>query len=181
MLTSQHDKMITMENDFNLLFVTGASGAGKTVGVERLRLTHPDKFSFYFFDSIGVPSPEVMTRDYGSGDEWQRQTTDKWVETIVSESTGKPAVLDGQMRIAYILEACAKYQLESFKIVLIDCSDDVRKERLIRRGHPELANEDMMNWAMYLRNEAANAENTHTVDTSELTIDQVAEKIFQLS
>ncbi len=166
----------------NLLFVTGASGAGKTVTVERLQKMHPDELAFYYFDSVGVPSPEEMIRDFGSGDEWQRQTTQKWVKTIIDSGlTEKPAILDGQMRVAFILEACAKYQLDDFRIVLVDCSDDVRKQRLIERGHPELANNDMMNWAAYLRSEALEAEGAQVIDTTGLTIPEAAECLYELA
>ena len=36
------------------------------------------------------------------------------------------------------------------KVILIDCSDGVRKARLLQRGQPELANEQMMEWGRYL-------------------------------
>ena len=38
-------------------------------------------------------------------------------------------------------------------MILIDCSERVRKARLLQRGQPELANERMMEWARYLKRE----------------------------
>jgi hypothetical protein len=112
-----------------------------------------------FFDSIGVPSAEIMATyagDYGPGGGWQRAMTIEWMQRIAPLlHSGKTVLFEGQMRIAFIEEAIAAAGITNARIVLIDCSDSVRTARLTHdRRQPELANEDMMNWGRFLREEA---------------------------
>ena len=51
----------------------------------------------HYFDSIGVPSPEVMDRDFGGGTRWQEVTTRVWIERL-SLRPDRVAVLDGRTR-----------------------------------------------------------------------------------
>jgi ATP-dependent Clp protease ATP-binding subunit ClpA len=55
--------------------LTGASGSGKTAIAEAIRIGHPDLAEVLHFDSIGVPSLEVMVAGWGSGEAWQRAMT----------------------------------------------------------------------------------------------------------
>lgn len=152
-----------------IYFIIGASGAGKTTAVKKLQETERRKFKFYYFDSIGVPSPEDMIKNFGSGENWQKVTTDYWVKRIKEESTDKiAAILDGQIKPLYIEDACIRNGVSSYKVILFDCSDDVRKQRLIERGHPELANDEMINWAKYLRSESV-ARGYKILDNTDLT------------
>jgi dephospho-CoA kinase len=61
--------------------------------------------------------------------------------------------LDGQTRPSFIAEACDTNNVRPYKVILIDCSDDVRRARLLHRGQPELADQQMMDWARYLLRE----------------------------
>ena len=127
-----------------VFFVTGASGLGKTTIIKELERLHPDHFVFYYFDSVGVPSFNEMKRKYGSGEVWQRQTTIQWVKQIKREFLPqKSAILEGQMRISFILEACKENDISDFQIFLFDCNDEERKKRLISRGQSDLANQKM--------------------------------------
>lgn len=111
-----------------------------------------ENFVMCYSDSLPVPSVDDMVRDFGSQEEWQRANTIKWVEKIKKEYLEDNDVLfDTQSRPAFIEEACEKNGIESYQIVLFDCADEERKRRLVSRGQPELAHEDMMNWAKYLR------------------------------
>jgi adenylate kinase family enzyme len=133
-----------------LYFVIGASGSGKTSAVRELERTDRSGLKTFFFDSIGVPSPEERNEKWGSGDGWQRAMTIKWVKRIKSELANSKALLDGQTRPSFIAEACDTNNVRLYKVILIDCSDDVRRARLLRRGQPELADQRMMDWARYL-------------------------------
>jgi dephospho-CoA kinase len=73
-----------------------------------------------------------------------------WVRRIRPELATAPAVLDGQTRPSFIAEACELNRVTSYRIMLITCSDAVRRARLLQRGQPELANDQMMEWARYL-------------------------------
>ena len=59
----------------HVLVVTGASGAGKTGAVRALEARGLSGVRCFYFDSIGVPSADVMERDFGGGDKWQAHAT----------------------------------------------------------------------------------------------------------
>jgi dephospho-CoA kinase len=136
-----------------MYFVIGASGSGKTSAVHELERTDRSGLKTFFFDSIGVPSPEERIEKWGSGGGWQRAMTIEWVKRIKSELANSKALLDGQTRPSFIAEACQINDVQSYQVILIDCSDDVRRARLLQRGQPELADRQMMDWARYLLKE----------------------------
>lgn len=137
-----------------MYFVIGASGSGKTSAVRELERTGRSGLNMFFFDGIGVPSEHETTEKWGSGDGWQRAMTIEWVKRIRGELTNSKALLDGQTRPSFIVEACKLNDVKSYEVILIDCSEAVRSARLLQRGQPELANERMMQWAGYLAREA---------------------------
>jgi adenylate kinase family enzyme len=151
-----------------IYFLIGASGAGKTTALKELEKRNPPGFRFFYFDSIGVPSFEDMDKEYGSGEEWQRVKTIEWAKSLKNETGEGKMVLDGQTRPAFIEEGCKEAGITDYSIILFDCSDDVRRERLIGRGHPELASDAMMHWAGYLR-ENCKAEKCTIIDNSSLS------------
>jgi hypothetical protein len=156
-----------------LYFVIGASGAGKTAAVRQLAKARPGLRAF-FFDSIGVPSAQEMSEKWGGGENWQRIATIEWVARIKPELEAGIAILDGQTRPRFIAEACETHGLASYGIVLIHCSDEIRRARLIERGQPELANPQMMEWAAYLLRETRKAGGA-IIDNDRLTILQTAD------
>ncbi len=164
-----------------LIFVTGASGSGKTTITKLLDKDANSKLQLCYFDSVGVPSSEEIITRYGSGDNWQKTTTDLWVKKIAEEYLHeKVTILDGQMRLSFIKNACLANEVTDYKIILFDCDDDVRKMRLIERGQPELASEEMMDWSKYLRSEAQKDENATIFDTSHLTIQETVARFVKL-
>lgn len=160
-------------------FITGASGAGKTTLVKGLEERYKDKknWEFFHFDSVGVPSAEEMKKQFGSGENWQRAMTHKWVEKILKEHTNKDYMfLEGQINIDFIREALKKHNLKNFKIVLLDCGEQEVVFRLERkRGQPELANQDMKNWAIFLRKQAQEL-GIPILDTTKLSQKETAER-----
>src|ERR1051325_2212829 len=52
-----------------MLCVVGASGAGKTAAVDALEARRLTGVTCHHFDSIGVPSPDAMVREWGSDGE----------------------------------------------------------------------------------------------------------------
>lgn len=163
----------------NIAFITGASGSGKTTLVRELEQTKNHDYAFYYFDSIGVPNTDAMIEEYGSGDEWQRQATVKWVGKILTDGKRDLAILDGQMRLSFIQDACKEHRFSNYQIILVDCDDEVREQRLVGRGQPELASTDMMNWATYLRKEAYDLEAT-VLDTSSQSTAESKAALLQL-
>src|SRR5262249_11158256 len=131
------------------------------------------------FDSIGVPPADDMVRDFGSGENWQRLKTIVWITKIASHRlAARNVIFEGQMRIAFIVEALEHAGVPDAKILLIDCSDADRSHRLTAlRNQPELNNDDMQNWAAYLRAEARQ-RGLQIIDTSKQSVADAADRIL---
>ncbi|MDB5179151.1 MAG: hypothetical protein JWN01_1094 [Patescibacteria group bacterium] len=163
-----------------LIFVTGASGSGKTTALKQLEQTIGDSYTFFYFDSVGVPTPKEMEKQYGSGEEWQRQTTIFWTKKMMERAGDTVPVLDGQMRLAFITDACTANGVSDYTIILVDCDDAARRARLVGRAQEELANEQMMNWARYLRDEANSSQHAVIIDNSAMTVDQTCSALLEI-
>jgi predicted kinase len=151
-----------------IVVVTGASGAGKTTVVTRLAARNLAGVTCAFFDSIGVPPPDEMRPD------WQETTTRAWIQRL-ARAPGDVAVLDGQTRPTFALRAFAAVGVRG-SLVVLHCAREVRTARLIARGQPELATDDMHAWAAYLCGQA-DALGFPVIDTSGLDIEQVTEAL----
>lgn len=152
-----------------LIAITGASGAGKTTLVRSLEARHQPGVKCYYFDSVGVPSPEEMARDYGSGEAWQAAMTDQWVRRLAENpDDARVMVLDGQVRPSVLYEAFERYEVQRSEVILIDCGRAVRETRLTNdRNQAELASQQMAEWAAYLRGQA-DALHLRIFDTTNL-------------
>jgi broad-specificity NMP kinase len=168
-----------MSRQVCLVILTGASGAGKTALVARLRELAPN-IECLHFDSKGVPSLDEMIRDHGSPESWQRARTREWINEIGRVySRDRPIVFEGQMRIAFVRDALNAAGL-SATIVLVDCDDAERRRRLIEdRGQPELATDEMLNWAAFLRREAQEV-GARVLDTTSLSKLEAAENVREI-
>lgn len=137
-----------------IFFLIGASGSGKTTATKELEQRGLTNFKILYFDSIGVPSIEEMEAKYGGPEEWQKAKTVEWVRIIKRDFLSDTHILfDGQTRPSFIEKACRENGIKEFEVILFDCSDKERKRRLVARGQANLADENMMNWARYLRKE----------------------------
>lgn len=145
------EKVLAKALEHKIYFVIGASGSGKTTILKCFESAIPSSCTLLHFDSIGVPPFEEMEKEYGSIEEWQRIKTLEWVKKIAEEKlSSSNIVFDAQIRPSFIKKACDLYEVD-YEVVLFDCADTVRKKRLISRGHPELADKNMMNWSAFLR------------------------------
>ena len=162
----------------SLIVLTGASGSGKTTLAKAIQERYPEECEVMFFDSVGVPSPEEMKKWGGPdpGATWQRTTTLEWFRKLAPiRKTGRSVLFEGQMRLAFIHEALDVSEITAAHIVLVDCDDITRAERLSgERGQPSLATERMMNWAAYLRTEAMQA-GYEILDTSQTKLEERVE------
>lgn len=165
----------------SILFLSGASGAGKTSIVEKLKAHYHSSSDYIFlhFDSIGIPSFKEMIEQAGSGEKWQELTTYRWVEKIVAEYKDQQiVVIEGQVNLDFIEAACHNFEITRFFIVLIDCDWKTRQYRLIhKRNQPELVNQNMNNWANFLRKQAQQKKLT-IIDTSHQRIEEVIESVY---
>lgn len=119
-----------------------------------------------------------MERQWGSGERWQEEMTKQWLERLAMNADNcEIAVLEGQTRPSFIEPHLARTGIQHSRVVLLDCTPAVRSTRLrdLRR-QPELANEGMDAWAVYLRGQA-DALGLQVVDTSELSIDETADAL----
>jgi adenylate kinase family enzyme len=159
----------------NFVILTGASASGKSTITKMIAADKSLGITCLHFDSIGVPSVEQMTKEFGSVENWQRAKTFQWMARIQNEflSAGGRVLFEGQMRISFILEALQAAKINSYKLILIDCDDSTRESRLrVDRHRPELANARMRHWARFLRNEATRY-GILSLDTSKGTIKQM--------
>ena len=163
------------------LVVTGASGAGKTATVRALEVRAVPGVRCFYFDSIGVPTAEVMEREHGGGEKWQAAATAEWLARLSGLSAEvRVAVLEGQTRPSFVFSAAAQVAPGTAHVVLLDCSSDVRAARLRgSRQQPELVNVRMDHWAAYLRGQAE-ALDLAVIDTSLLTVAEAAEQLEEI-
>lgn len=166
-----------------IIFLSGASGAGKTTIVNKLKEDiKQEDIVLLNFDSIGVPSEEEMIREFGSGREWQQKTTYRWVELITTQYKDKKCVIiEGQVDLNFILSAFELYNVTNYKILLIHSNKDDRHERLLKeRKQPELINEDMETFANYLFKQA---EDYHIpiINTSNISVEEAVEIVRELA
>lgn len=158
-----------------ILFVVGASGCGKTAAVNYLGTLRDFNGVCYFFDDIGVPSPEEMRALDERGVSWQREATHAWIEKLAA-SAERFAILEGQTTPACIAAEARRIGLARWTTILLDCDTEIRRARLALRGQPELATHQMNTWAAYLRGQA-DALGLAVIDTSDLTVAAVAGQI----
>jgi hypothetical protein len=162
-----------------ILVVTGASGAGKTTLVRGLEARSLPGVTCHYFDSIGVPSPETMERDFGGGTGWQEATTRSWIERLALRPD-RVAVLDGQTRPSAVRAAFRLAGVRRGAIVLIDCAAEERNRRLqVDREQPELASAQMDSWAAYLKGQA-DALDLPIIDTTGLAPEAALDQLVAL-
>jgi hypothetical protein len=164
-----------------LLIMTGASGSGKTAIAKAIEENHPS-VTVFRFDTIGVPSPEVMATygdGYQPGGAWQRAMTLQWAEDIAPLlKTGHDVLFEGQMRIAFIQEALAIQGITDAKILCVECDDATRICRLTRdRLQPELASDSMLGWSRYLHQEAVDTE-CDILDTTHMPLEESVKAVL---
>jgi hypothetical protein len=164
-----------------ILVVTGASGAGKTAAVRALDSRALPGVRCFYFDSIGVPTAEVMERDYGGPERWQASATGEWLTRLGALPDDIClAVLDGQTRPSFVFDAAIRAAPRVVDVVLLDCSSDVRAARLRGpRQQPELADARMDQWAAYLRGQADSLD-LLVIDTTALSVGEAADQLEAL-
>jgi adenylate kinase family enzyme len=163
-----------------LIFIIGASGAGKTTAVKALEKVYLPNYQILYFDSIGVPSFTEMNAKYNGPEEWQRIKTAEWVKIIKETLLPKThVILDGQTRPKFIEDACIENKISAYEVLLFDCSDEERTERLIDRGQSELADQQMMNWASYLRQESQKRA-YQIINNTHLTCEETLNKLLDV-
>ena len=135
------------------VFLTGASGSGKTFFANALEKNLDSRYAHVaYFDQIGVPSVETMIHDYGSCEGWQEAMTYTWFEKLAQMKDKKIIIFEGQYNPQFIVNACKKYGITNYLLIVIHAKKVVREQRLLKqRQQPELINDTMNNWAEFLK------------------------------
>lgn len=158
-----------------LVILIGASGSGKSAVARLLATRAPWEGQVFHLDDIGVPTGTGWDL-FDSGEDWQNWATAKWIAHLAARDGGLQ-LLDAQTRPCFIHAAIERHADFEATIVLLDCSADVRRYRLVElRDRAELASARMENWAGYLRDQAEEL-GIARIDTSSLSVEQVAAKV----
>lgn len=162
-----------------LVVLIGASGSGKTTIARAIAERHAGDVEVFHFDRIGVPSLDRMIAEFGSGEEWQRAKTIEWMAKLAALSgSGRRLLFEGQTRLAFLAEGAEAAGISAYQPILVDCDDETRSRRLrFEREQPELANEEMLNWARNLRREARRS-GCEILDTSTLSVEECVVRVM---
>lgn len=160
------------------IFITGASGAGKTTLTKRLeKELDSNDWLINYFDTIGVPFVERMIKDFGSCEKWQEWATHSWVEKLAPLSESKNIILEGQFNPQFAIDALKKLNILNCVFICVHSDKTVREKRLIEnRNQPELVNEDMNNWAEFLKKKTLEIGG-EIIDTSDSDLEGSVNKI----
>jgi len=160
-----------------IFFITGASGVGKTTLLKELAKKYKAMpWSFFHFDSIGIPSLAEMREEFGTPSRWQEVKTNEWIDKLVNECHQEKIFFEGQVNLQFICNAFQKHNFVNYKIIILDCTEKEMGERLAdKRAQPELFNDDMRNWLIFLRNQAREL-GASVIDTTNLSPDDLVEQ-----
>lgn len=131
-----------------LIFVTGASGSGKTAVIPGLAKTFPE-YVVHDFDERVQPKK--------SGPRGRQEQTEFWINKAIEyQNVGKDTIVCGGAVYGEILACPSIKQIEGLAVCLLDCSDLERLERV--RRSDETPSMDMLTWSSWLRVHAVNPE-----------------------
>jgi len=131
-----------------LIFVTGASGSGKTAVIPGLTKTFPE-YVVHDFDE------RVQHEKFGPKN--RQEQTEFWInKAIENQNIGKDTIVCGGAVYGEILACPSIKQIEGLAVCLLDCSDLERLERV--RRSDETPSMDMLTWSSWLRVHAVNPE-----------------------
>ena len=181
-----------------LYLITGASGSGKTACLDTLRERNP-QVVWYDFDDVGVPA--------NADKRWRHRTTEYWLtRAIENQARGQDTCINGSIILGEVLACPSAPAINRLAVCLLDCADVVRIERLRAIGSKG-ASMEMLCWAAWQRMHAVDPQwyqhtiredgapemhwerwedwqkgdarwSTHVLDTTTLTIEEVAESIL---
>lgn len=154
-----------------MIFITGASSAGKTSLIKRLKEQLPsDKFDIHDIDEA-----DKWGDDYES---WRDAKIEYWLkQSIRNREKGVETILCGIIYPEHVMKAPSYTEAQPIEFVLLDAAPKVIKERYYKKRQPWLARQ--MEISQELKSELQHIQNTHIIDTNSITSDDVAEKLVK--
>lgn len=181
-----------------MFFVVGASGSGKSACLPLLKSVLPE-YDIHDFDAIGVPED--------ANKQWRQEATEKWLKRYIKNNTAQKGVLIGQMVLGEIMACPSIHTYQDIHVCLLHSDEITRIERLKKRATYGVS-QDTLNWAAWLKlhhhspqwaqhvitddassrmdfsrwhNQTAwqDVSSLQTIDTSELTIKDVADVLIK--
>ena len=145
-----------------LFLLFGSSAAGKTYLLGELRARSLDRLAMHDFDELDVPQ--------NADTAWRQRANELWIERALEyQRQGIDLLLAGQTPFGELLTSPSAPRLEAISACLLDCSDEVRLERLGARGSAWLERvpgdlEDYLRWAGWMRQHASDPQfMTHVI------------------
>jgi dephospho-CoA kinase len=145
-----------------IILITGASGSGKSFISKYLA----EKYKVFYFDDIGVPSVDEMVREYGGAEKWQKSMVYKWLEKLLNLQDYQILILEGSFNPEFAVSLFQECNFKNYKVICFHANKVIREKRLIHnRKQPELATQDMENFANILKEKTLNCGGV-IIDTS---------------
>lgn len=162
------------------IFVTGASGVGKSTIIDHLKKFSPPEIAYYHSDSIKVPSMEEMFQLFGSYEKWQEDRVKTWLEKLLNIRDKNLIFFEGSFNPDFIDFKELKKHNINYQIICITLDRKARGNRLVyQRDQEELVSQDMENWQNLLIQQTLAHQGDIIYLTNE-TIEQAADKIITL-
>ncbi|MDW3652776.1 MAG: AAA family ATPase [Bacteroidia bacterium] len=162
-----------------IIAITGASGVGKTSILEDVskQLSADSRIKVFHFDDMGLPNWEELE----DIQKWQEEATIDWINKLVKTAREEKLhiLFEGSTDMKHFIKGFHQNSYTDYKILLFDCSQEVMKSRLIKRGHAELYQADMIGWLKYLRKEAI-SKDIQILKTDESSIRDIGQKIIEI-
>lgn len=160
-----------------LIFILGASGSGKTSNVRNIESKYQDKYHFAYFDQLGVPPEKEVIEKYGGWEKWGLQRLKELIEKIKKDYIqNRVTIFDVQNKPENIEDVCKEFGISNYVVILLDCSDEERKNRLVQRNQSHLITDSLITWAQFLRDESTHRGYT-IIDNTGLTVEEGFKKV----
>lgn len=124
-----------------LIFITGASGSGKTAAIPGLTEKFPE-YAVHDFDEREQPA-DADTRS-------RQEQTEYWInKSIENQYLGQDTIICGGAVYGEILACPSISQIEGLAVCLLDCTDAERIRRMQEYGSTPTMK--ILTWAAWLR------------------------------
>ena len=151
-----------------IVFITGTSGAGKSVLVPLLRERLPF-FDVHDFDELGVPEDVDIN--------WRLKTTDYWLKVAKENlAKNKSTIISGTSIPEEILNSSEYNSSLDVRFGLLKANKSTIQERLLKRGWAQETIDDYKDWQQTLI-DAVEKTTNHCIINGEQTLHKIADEI----